>query len=60
MSNLIVSRFGGHAAASAEEVIKAAQIIKANPDRRYIVVSAPGATPDSVGITDMLYFCHSS
>lgn len=60
MNNLIVSRFGGNAAANSEEVKKAAAIITSDPARRYIIISAPGATPDSVGITDLLYMCHAS
>ena len=59
VSNLIVSRFGGNAAANSEEVKRAAEIMLANSDRRYVVVSAPGPTPDSLGITDLLYMCHS-
>ena len=60
MNSLIVSRFGGDAASSSAEVKRAAEIIKANPDRRYIFVSAPGSTHTSSGITDMLYMCHAS
>ncbi len=59
MSSLIVSRFGGNAAVSSLEVRKAAEIVKANPDRRYVIVSAPGADHDKLGITDLLYVCHS-
>ena len=59
MSSLIVSRFGGYEASSSMEVAKAAEIIKSNPSRRYIIVSAPGSVSDSVGVTDMLYLCHS-
>lgn len=60
MNNLIVSRFGGDAASSSNEVKKAAAIIKSNPARRYIIVSAPGSTSESIGITDLLYMCHAS
>ena len=59
MSSLIVSRLGGNAAANSGEVRRAAEVIASNPDRRYIVVSAPGPTADSPGITDLLYMCHS-
>ncbi|MBQ3403018.1 MAG: ACT domain-containing protein [Synergistaceae bacterium] len=59
MSSLIVSRFGGIEAADSQEVKKSAEIIKSNPSRRYIVVSAPGSAPGKIGITDMLYICHS-
>ena len=60
MSSLIVSRFGGNAALNSNEVKKAAEIIRSNPDRRSVAVSAPGQSDDSLGITDLLYMCHSS
>lgn len=60
MTDLIVSRFGGDAAANANAVRRAAEIIRADPARRYIIVSAPGTTPDKIGITDLLYMLHSS
>ncbi len=59
MSSLIVARFGGDEAANSHEVIKAAEVLKSDPSRRYAIVSAPGSTPGSVGVTDMLYLCHS-
>ena len=59
MSGIIVVRFGGDEAANSQEVIKSSNILLSNPSRRYAVVSAPGATPESVGVTDMLYLCHS-
>ena len=60
MNSLIVSRLGGDAAATSETVKKAADIILSDPSRRYVIVSAPAAIPGSVGITDLLYLCHSS
>ena len=59
MNSLIVSRFGGDEAANSHEVRKSAEILKKDPSRRYAIVSAPGSAPDSVGITDMIYLCHS-
>ena len=59
MSSLIVSRFGGDEAANSREVMKTAEILTSDPSRRYAVVSAPGSAPGSVGVTDMLYLCHS-
>ena len=59
MSSLIVSRFGGDEAANSHEVRKTAEVLKSDPSRRYAIVSAPGSTPGSVGVTDMLYLCHS-
>lgn len=60
MNSLIVSRLGGDAAATSEAVKKAADIILSDPSRRYVIVSAPAAIPGNVGITDLLYLCHSS
>ena len=60
MNSLIVSRLGGDAAAGSDEIKKAADIIRSNPSRRYVIVSAPSATRQNVGITDLLYLCHSS
>ena len=60
MSKIIVSRFGGDAAANSEAVKKMIEIIKANPERRYVVVSAPGTTENETGITDLLYMCYAS
>ena len=59
MSRVIVSRFGGDEASNSQEIIKAANVLKSDPSRRYAVISAPGSTPESVGVTDMLYLCHS-
>ena len=43
-----------------EHVNRTAEIVKSNPLRRYVVVSAPGRSSGSdLGITDMLYICHS-
>ncbi|MBQ7154961.1 MAG: hypothetical protein IJR85_05345 [Synergistaceae bacterium] len=60
MSELIVSRFGGNAAANSAEVKKTLEIIKADSARRFLVVSAPGSTSENVGVTDLLYMCYSS
>ncbi len=59
MNNLIVSRFGGNATADSAEMKRTADIIKADPARRYVVMSAPGSNSRSLGITDLLYLCHS-
>ncbi|MBQ7197298.1 MAG: aspartate kinase [Synergistaceae bacterium] len=59
-NNIIVSKFGSTAMADAERIKKTAEIIKSNPNRRYVVVSAPGQlTPDDIKITDLLYICYS-
>ncbi len=37
-----VCKFGGTSVASADQIKKVAQIVKADPTRKIIVVSAPG------------------
>ena len=59
MNSLIVSRFGGNAASNSSEVKRAAELILSDPSRRYVVISAPGPLPDSLGVTDLLYMCHA-
>jgi len=53
-----VVKFGGSSLADADQIKKAAAIIKADPMRRFVVPSAPGKRfKDDVKITDMLYKC---
>lgn len=55
-----VAKFGGSSLASASQFRKVEAIIKADPDRRYIVPSAPGKrTADDHKITDLLYLCQA-
>ena len=55
----IVVKFGGTSLADADQIRKAAAIVQADPDRRYVVASAPGKRNDAdVKITDLLYQCH--
>ncbi|MBW3622471.1 MAG: aspartate kinase [Armatimonadetes bacterium] len=54
----IVAKFGGTSVASAEQIQKLAAIVRSDPRRRYVVVSAPGKrTPDDKKVTDLLYLC---
>ncbi len=54
-----VVKFGGSSLASAAQYRKAAAIIKADPERCYVVASAPGKrSSDDIKITDMLYECY--
>ena len=54
----IVAKFGGSSLANAEQIRKAAEILKADPSRRYMVVSAPGKREDGdAKVTDLLYQC---
>ncbi len=54
-----VVKFGGSSLADAEQFRKVAEIVKADPDRRYVVASAPGKRyAGDVKVTDMLYRCY--
>ena len=54
-----VVKFGGSSLADAEQFRKVASIVKADPDRRFVVASAPGKRFSSdVKVTDMLYRCY--
>lgn len=56
----IASKFGGSSLADSDQIKKVAAIVRSDPDRRFIVVSAPGKrTSDDKKITDLLYLCHS-
>ena len=49
-------KFGGTSLASASQIAKAVEIITADPERRYLVASAPGKrTSDDIKVTDLLY-----
>ena len=57
--NKIVVKFGGSSLASASQIRKAVDIIRANPARRYVVASAPGKrSSDDIKVTDLLYACY--
>ena len=56
--NTKVVKFGGTSLADAEQFKKVADIIKSDPERRFVVPSAPGQRPghaDDIKVTDMLY-----
>jgi aspartate kinase len=56
----IVCKFGGSSVAQARQIRKVESIIRSDPRRRYVVVSAPGkrnAQDDK--ITDLLYTCQA-
>ena len=55
----VVAKFGGSSLADAGQFRKIDHIIKQNPNRRYVVPSAPGKrNPDDVKVTDLLYACY--
>jgi aspartate kinase len=59
MNGTKVVKFGGSSLADANQFKKVADIIKADPTRRFVVASAPGKRFDQdIKITDMLYSCY--
>ncbi|MFA7372305.1 MAG: aspartate kinase [bacterium] len=53
-----VSKFGGTSLADAAQIQKVCDIIAADPERRLIVVSAPGKRhKDDIKVTDMMIAC---
>lgn len=56
-----VAKFGGSSLASAQQFRKVADIILADPARKYVVPSAPGKRfAEDVKVTDMLYACYKA
>ena len=51
---IIVCKFGGSSVADPDHFRRVRDIVRADHDRRYIVLSAPGAGADGVKITDLL------
>ncbi len=53
-----VAKFGGSSVSDAIQLAKVKKIIEADPDRRFVVVSAPGKRfNEDNKITDLLYLC---
>ncbi len=58
MSTTVV-KFGGTSLANAAQIKKAAEIIRSDSARRFVVCSAPGKRMSSdIKVTDLLYQCH--
>ncbi len=56
MTKAVVAKFGGTSMTSASTIKQVAKIIKSNPLRKFIVVSAPGKRdPKDTKVTDLLY-----
>lgn len=56
---MIVAKFGGSSLACADQIKKTKSILRSNPERRFVVVSAPGKrSSDDIKITDLLYACY--
>ena len=54
-----VSKFGGTSVADAGMIRRVKAIVESDPDRRFIVPSAPGKrTKEDQKVTDLLYLCH--
>ena len=56
---MIVAKFGGTSLADAQQFQKVAAIVQANPERQYIVPSAPGKRSADIKITDQLLIYHT-
>ena len=55
----ITAKFGGSSLASAAQFRKVGAILAADPDRRFVVASAPGKRDSGdTKVTDMLYRCY--
>ena len=53
-----VAKFGGSSVADADHIKKVRAIVASDPERRIVVVSAPGKRhPDDVKVTDLLIQC---
>ena len=58
--SLKVLKFGGSSLADAEHFRQVAEIVKSDPNRRYVVASAPGKrNSGDTKITDLLYKCYA-
>lgn len=56
--SLVVSKFGGSSLADAFQLEKVKNIVNSNPERRYVVPSAPGRRfAEDNKVTDLLYLC---
>lgn len=56
MEKPIVAKFGGSSLANSEQFKKVKKIIEENPNRRFVVPSAPGKSdPNDTKVTDLLY-----
>ncbi|MEX2670864.1 MAG: aspartate kinase [Phycisphaeraceae bacterium] len=54
-----IAKFGGSSLADATQIRKVKAIVLSDPDRRYIIPSAPGKRSEKdQKITDLLYLCH--
>lgn len=60
-NEIIAVKFGGTSLADAQNILTAAEIVKSDPCRRVVVVSAPGKRfKDDIKVTDLLYACSAA
>ena len=56
-----IVKFGGSSLADAHQFKKVGDIIKSDPDRRFVVPSAPGKRfKDDIKVTDLLYKAYNA
>lgn len=56
-----VVKFGGSSLADAEHFLQVKSIIEADPERTYVIPSAPGKRfPEDEKVTDLLYACYEA
>ena len=56
-----VVKFGGSSLARAEQFKKVGNIIKSDPDRKYVIPTAPGKRfAKDIKVTDLLYHCYET
>ena len=59
--DIITVKFGGSSLADAAQFRKVADIVKADPRRRFVVASAPGKRESGdTKVTDLLYRCYDA
>ena len=57
--HIVVAKFGGTSVADAAQFKKIKDIVHENPERRFLVVSAPGKRfPEDTKVTDLLLDCY--
>ena len=57
--NLVVAKFGGTSVADADQFRKIRKILQSGPERKIIVVSAPGKRfSEDIKVTDLLISCY--
>lgn len=60
-NEIIAVKFGGTSLADAGSILAAAEIVKSDPRRRVVVVSAPGKrNKEDIKVTDLLYACYDA